>query len=55
LLAAFIASDPIVDKVVKHRIPVYSTAFKLCIYSIMLASIILFGYFGEVEFIYFQF
>ena len=55
LLFTFVAADPIIDKIIKHRTPVYSTALKLCMYSVMLASIILFGYFGEVEFIYFQF
>ena len=55
LLALFIFGDPIMDKIVKNKIKIKSSAVKMILYSLILASIIIFGFFGEVQFIYFQF
>lgn len=55
LIIGFIALDPLMDQVVKQRIPIKSSVFKLALYSLILASLILFGFFGDVQFIYFQF
>jgi alginate O-acetyltransferase complex protein AlgI len=55
LITCFVALDPIMDQVVKQRIQIRSSVFKLALYSMILASLILFGFFGEVQFIYFQF
>lgn len=55
LITCFVALDPIMDRIVKQRIAIKSTVARLILYSLLLASIILFGFFGEVQFIYFQF
>jgi alginate O-acetyltransferase complex protein AlgI len=55
LVAGFIAIDPFVDQIVKQKIKIQSSILKLVLYSVILASVILFGFFGEVQFIYFQF
>jgi alginate O-acetyltransferase complex protein AlgI len=55
LITCFVAFDPLMDQVVKQRIQIKSTVLRLTLYSLILASIILFGFFGEVQFIYFQF
>lgn len=55
ILAAFIWADPHMDKLVKNRIAIPSRILKYSLYSLILASIVLFGFFGEVQFIYFQF
>ena len=54
LLAIFIIVDPYVDKLVKGLIHLPSK-FNYLIYSSISASIMILGYFGEVDFIYFQF
>ena len=54
LLAIFTIVDPYVDKLVKGLIKLPSK-FNYLIYSAISASIMIFGYFGEVDFIYFQF
>ena len=55
LLLVFIIADPILDRIIKNRLPIHSTTLKMFLYAAILAAIILFGYFGEVQFIYFQF
>ncbi len=55
ILVVFLWSDPKMDKIVKSRIVIPSRLLKYSLYSLILASIILFGFFGEVQFIYFQF
>ena len=55
VLALFIWVDPVMDKVIKRRINITSPVLKYAVYSFILAGIILFGFFGEVQFIYFQF
>ncbi|MEP7262887.1 MAG: MBOAT family O-acyltransferase [Bacteroidota bacterium] len=55
LITFFVAIDPFLDQVVKQKIQMKSSVAKLVVYSVILASVILFGYFGEVQFIYFQF
>ena len=55
LLAVFIFIDPIMDSIIKNKISFNNVAIKWLVYACIAASIILFGYFGEVEFIYFQF
>lgn len=55
LLLVFVVSDPLLDKIVKNKLIIPSTTLKMFVYATILASIILFGYFGEVQFIYFQF
>ena len=55
LLFIFIFCDPLFDKIVKNKLTIPSTTLKMFLYAIILAAIVLFGYFGEVQFIYFQF
>ena len=55
LIGIFYMIDPFIDKIIKERIQVSKSYLKFALYSIMVASIILFGFFGEVSFIYFQF
>ncbi len=55
VLFTFIWADPFMDKIVKNKILIPSRFLKYSLYSLILASIVLFGFFGEVQFIYFQF
>ena len=55
ILALFIWVDPKMDNLIKRRIIIPSPIVKYALYSFILVSIILFGFFGEVQFIYFQF
>ncbi len=55
VLGAFLLVDPYMDKLIKSRVTLPSAFAKYSLCSIILVSIILFGYFGEVQFIYFQF
>ncbi|NNC85790.1 MAG: MBOAT family protein [Bacteroidia bacterium] len=55
LLALFIIIDPLMDSITKNKIIISNSILKWLVYSAIAASIVLFGYFGEVEFIYFQF
>ncbi len=55
ILLVFLWSDPKMDKIAKRRIVIPYPFLKYSLYSLILASIILFGFFGEVQFIYFQF
>ena len=55
LLFAFIFGDPIIEKIVKNKTIIHSSTLKMLLYACILAAIIIFGYFGEVQFIYFQF
>ncbi len=51
----FLAVDPIIDKVAKRRIVLQRPVYRYALYSFLVVCIILFGFFGEVHFIYFQF
>ncbi|MFN0187335.1 MAG: MBOAT family O-acyltransferase [Bacteroidia bacterium] len=55
LMGIFYVIDPFVDKIIKGRIILHKPYMKYALYSFMVASILLFGFFGEVSFIYFQF
>jgi alginate O-acetyltransferase complex protein AlgI len=56
LVALFLLVDPAVYKVSKGAIGVkMNSNLKLVLFSVLLAAIVLFGYWGDVEFIYFQF
>ena len=48
-------ADPIMDNVVKNRIAFKNTFVKYITYSLVVTGIILFGFFGDIHFIYFQF
>jgi alginate O-acetyltransferase complex protein AlgI len=55
MAVAFLAIDPVMDKIAKRRIQLQTPVFRYALYSAILAGIVLFGFFGEVHFIYFQF
>ena len=55
LLALFIFIDPIMDSITKNKTKISNPVLKWVVYTSLAAALILFGYFGEVEFIYFQF
>lgn len=55
LMGMLYVIDPFIDKIIKGRIILHKPYMKYALYSFMVASIILFGFFGEVSFIYFQF
>lgn len=55
LMGLFYIVDPYVDKIIKGRVLLPKSYMKYILYSLIVASIILFGFFGEVSFIYFQF
>lgn len=55
MAVAFLCIDPVMDKIAKRRIAISQPVFRYALYSAILAGIILFGFFGEVQFIYFQF
>lgn len=52
---AFLALDPIMDKVAKRRTVLPHPFLRYGLYATIVACIVLIGYFGEVSFIYFQF
>jgi hypothetical protein len=54
ILLCFIFIDPLMDALVKGRV-VISKPVSYLIFSSLIVFIILFGYFGETNFIYFQF
>jgi len=54
LVVLFALIDPYIDKLIKGEIKLPSKINYL-IYSVISASILVFGFFGEVDFIYFQF
>lgn len=51
----FLAVDPVMDQVAKRRIALHSPLLRYGLYAGIVAAIVLFGFFGEVSFIYFQF
>jgi hypothetical protein len=51
----FLIIDPKMDNLVKGRWTITFPAIRYAIYSLILACVILFGFFGDVQFIYFQF
>ncbi len=55
LIGGFMIADPIMDNVVKNRIAFKNTFVKYITYSLVVTGIILFGFFGDIHFIYFQF
>lgn len=55
LLILFICIDPYMDKLVKGRVYVKERSVRWLVYASLTAALMLFGYFGEVHFIYFQF
>lgn len=54
ILLVFVFVDPFIDRIIKQEIKL-KTHSSFFLFSSMLASILIFGYFGEVNFIYFQF
>ena len=55
MAVAFLAVDPVMDRIAKRRIELSRPLYRYALYSAILAGIVLFGFFGEVHFIYFQF
>jgi alginate O-acetyltransferase complex protein AlgI len=55
MMGLFYLIDPFVDKIIKGRVLLPKPYMKYALYSFIVSSIILFGFFGEVSFIYFQF
>ena len=53
LSGLFFAIDPLIDKI--HKLEKPSTKWTPLLYGVLLAGIFLFGNFGELSFIYFQF
>lgn len=55
LMGLFYIVDPYIDKIIKGRVFLPKPYMKYVLYSLIIAFILLFGFFGEVSFIYFQF
>ena len=55
LTAVFIIADTSMDALVKKRIALPSRFANLAVYAVILLLIVVFGYFGKTDFIYFQF
>jgi len=55
LVAAFMAIDPWMDRIVKGKVIFASAWPYFVIFPLITAALLLFGYFGEISFIYFQF
>lgn len=55
LLFLFILSDVKMDGFIKNRLVMKSKFFNMALYALILVFILLFGYFGQTDFIYFQF
>ena len=55
LVPLFFLVDPWMDRVVKGELRIPGRTLRILIHAAVLAAILLFGYFGEVQFIYFQF
>lgn len=55
LLLIFIVFDKFMDDLVKQRKSIKSKGLSYLLFGLIFISIILFGYFGEIHFIYFQF
>ncbi len=53
--ALFLLIDPIADRWVKREATMPSRAFDLAFHAALLVACLLFGFFGKLEFIYFQF
>ncbi len=54
LLLIFIVMDPFMDRLIKSRKTMGKTA-NLIVYACIFITILMFGYFGKTDFIYFQF
>ena len=54
ILLIFVIIDPIMDRILKENTPLSLWQNQL-IYSTLTAAILIFGFFGEVQFLYFQF
>ena len=55
LLFLFILSDVKMDGLIKNRLVLKSKFFNMALYALILVFILMFGYFGQTDFIYFQF
>lgn len=55
LLVMFVIMDPYMDNIIKSRKELHKRPVKYGLFAALMASLLLFGYFGEVHFIYFQF
>ena len=55
ILVLFVFADPVMDKAIKKLRSGKSISYAVGIFASILSGIIILGYFGEVEFIYFQF
>lgn len=55
LLVIFILSDKKMDALIKNRLKIVSIWKNYLLYSLLLVSLIMFGFWGKINFIYFQF
>jgi len=55
LIGGFMLADPKMDKIAKNKLLFKNKAIKYITYSLVMTGIILFGFFGDINFIYFQF
>lgn len=55
LLMLFICIDPYMDKLIKKKIVLKKPAYNYILFACLLIAIVVFGYFGKTDFIYFQF
>lgn len=56
IAVAFLFVDPLIHKITRTKdIPYLNSFLRMCLYAILAATIILLGFWGDVEFIYFQF
>lgn len=55
LLLLFLAADPFIDELVKGRRQIFSKNLRYALFGFILALFVLFGHFGNLNFIYFQF
>jgi D-alanyl-lipoteichoic acid acyltransferase DltB (MBOAT superfamily) len=55
LIGGFMLADPTMDKIAKNKLLFKNRTIKYITYSLVMTGIILFGFFGDINFIYFQF
>ncbi len=55
ILLLFLVADPLMDKLIKKQYTIQRSWINYGLYAVIFTMIMLFGHFGEIEFIYFQF
>jgi hypothetical protein len=55
LVVFFLAIDPAMDRLSKNKTSIQKPTYKIAVYSALVAGIVIFGFFGKIQFIYFQF